>query len=115
MKKHINVHPGELLREEFLEPMGITPYRLAKDAKLSQQRVNEIINEKRGITAETDLHLCAYFGQTPGYWLRVQLACDLREAINTIGSKANAAEISQQVVKMKAELEKIREQIQNIE
>ena len=91
MKKHINVHPGELLREEFLNPMGITPYRLAKDAKLSQQRVNEIINEKRGITAETDLHLCVYFSQTPGYWLRVQLAYDLREAINTIGSKIKAA------------------------
>jgi addiction module HigA family antidote len=87
MKKHLNVHPGELLREEFLEPMGITPYRLAKDAKLPQQRVNEIVNEKRGITADTDLHLCVYFGQTPGYWLRVQLAYDLREAINTIGPK----------------------------
>jgi addiction module HigA family antidote len=90
MKKHLNVHPGELLREEFLEPMGITPYRLAKDAKLPQQRVNEIVNEKRGITAETDLHLCVYFGQKPGYWLRVQLAYDLREAINTIGSKIKA-------------------------
>jgi addiction module HigA family antidote len=90
MKKHINVHPGELLREEFLGPMGITPYRLAKDAKLPHQRVNEIVNERRGITAETDLHLCAYFGQTPGYWLRVQLAYELREAINTIGSKIKA-------------------------
>jgi addiction module HigA family antidote len=55
MKKHLNVHPGELLREEFLGPMGITPYRLAKDAKLPHQRVNEIVNEKRSITAETDL------------------------------------------------------------
>jgi addiction module HigA family antidote len=87
MSKHLNVHPGELLREDFLRPLGITPYRLAKDAKLPHQRVNEIVNEKRGITAETDLHLCAYFGQAPGYWLRVQLAYDLREAINTLGSK----------------------------
>ncbi len=87
MKKHVNVHPGELLREEFLVPLGITPYRLAKDAKLPQQRVNEIVNEKRGITAETDLHLCAYFGQEPGYWLRVQLAFDLREALNTVGAR----------------------------
>ncbi len=91
MKKHINTHPGELLREEFLEPLGITPYRLAKDAKLPQQRVNEIVNEKRGITAETDLHLCAYFGQQPGYWLRVQLAYDLREALNTVGEKIKAS------------------------
>lgn len=87
MKKHLNTHPGELLREEFLGPLGITPYRLAKDAKLPQQRINEIVNERRRITAETDLHLCAYFNQTPGYWLRVQLAYDLREAINTKGAK----------------------------
>jgi len=91
MKKHLNVHPGELLREEFLGPMGLTPYRLAKDAKLPQQRVNEIVNEKRGITAETDLHLTTYFGQAPGYWLRVQLAYDLREAIHTHGPKIKAA------------------------
>lgn len=91
MKKHLNVHPGELLREEFLGPLGITPYRLAKDAGLPQQRVNEIVNEKRAITAETDLHLCAYFGQTPGYWLRVQLAHDLREALNTVGPKIKAS------------------------
>jgi addiction module HigA family antidote len=90
MKKHLNVHPGELLREEFLEPMGLTPYRLAKDARLPQQRVNEIVNEKRGITAETDLHLCAFFGQEPGYWLRAQLAYDLREALNTLGPKIKA-------------------------
>lgn len=90
MKKHLNVHPGELLREEFLSPLGITPYRLAKDTKLPHQRVNEIVNEKRGITAETDLHFCAYFGQTPGYWLRVQLAYDLREAINSLGTKVKA-------------------------
>lgn len=90
MKNHINVHPGELLREEFFAPMGITPYRLAKDAKLPHQRVNEILKEKRGITAETDLHFCAYFGQEPGYWLRVQLAYDLREANNTLGPKIRA-------------------------
>ena len=90
MKKHLNVHPGELLREEFLGPMGLTPYRLAKDAKLPQQRVNEIVNEKRGITAETDLHLSTYLGQAPGYWLRVQLAYDLREAIHTLGPKIKA-------------------------
>jgi len=64
-KKLLNVHPGELLREEFLK-------------------------ERRGITAETDLHLCAYLGLEPGYWLRVQLAYDLREAVNTIGAKVKA-------------------------
>jgi antitoxin HigA-1 len=87
MAKHINVHPGELLREEFLRPMGLTPYRLAKDAKLPIQRVHEIVNERRGITAETDLHLTRFFGLTPGYWLRVQMAFDLREAQRRIGRK----------------------------
>lgn len=90
MKSVLNVHPGELLREEFLIPLGITPYRLAKEAKLPQQRVNEIVNEKRGITAETDLHLCAFFDQKPGYWLRVQLAHDLREAMHKVGDKVKA-------------------------
>ncbi len=90
MRKNLNVHPGELLREEFLGPMDITPYRLAKDAKLPHQRINEIVNEKRGITAETDLHLCAYLGLAPGYWLRVQLAYGLREALNTVGRKVKA-------------------------
>jgi addiction module HigA family antidote len=85
--KHLNVHPGELLREDFLGPMGITPYRLAKDTGLPHQRINAIVNEQRGISPETDLCFCAYFGLTPGYWLRVQLAYDLREALNTIGDK----------------------------
>ena len=72
--------------------MGITPYRLAKDAKIPNQRVHEIIHGRRGITADTDLRLCAYFGLTPGYWLRGQLAYDLREALNTVGRKI-AAEV----------------------
>lgn len=91
MKKHINVHPGELLREEFLKPMGITAYRLAKDTGLPHQRVNDILNEKRRITAETDLHLCAFFGQKPGYWLRAQMDYDMREALHTVGAKIKAA------------------------
>jgi addiction module HigA family antidote len=87
MTKHLNVHPGELLREEFLGPMGLTPYRLAKEAKLPIQRVHEIVNERRGITAETDLHLTRFFSLTPGYWLRVQMAFDLRAAQAKIGKR----------------------------
>ena len=71
--------------------MGIAAYRLAKDSKLPHQRVGEILNERRGIAAEADLHLCAYFGLTPGYWLRVQLAYDLREALNRVGARIKAA------------------------
>lgn len=88
--KFINIHPGELLAEDFLKPMAITPYRLAKSTGLPTQRVNEIVNEKRGISVETDLRLCAFFGLQPGYWLRVQMAYDLRDALNTIGPKIKA-------------------------
>lgn len=85
------MHPGELLREDSLIPMGITAYRLAKDAKLPHQRVGEVLHERRGVTADSDLHLCACFGLTPIHWLRVQLAYDLREAMNTVGTKIKAA------------------------
>lgn len=84
-KDFLNVHPGELLREEFLQPLGLSAYRLAKDTRLPHQLINELLHEKRGISAKTDLHLCTYFGQEPGYWLRVQLAYDLRKALNTMG------------------------------
>lgn len=87
MPKHINVHPGELLREEFLKPMGITAYRLAKDTGLAPQRVNAIVAERRGISPETDLRFSAYFGLAPGFWLRAQLAYDLREAMHTHGAR----------------------------
>ncbi len=90
-KKTLNVHPGELLREEFLKPLAITASRLAKGARLPHQRVNAILKERRGLTAEPDLHLCAYLGLEPGYWLRAQLAYDLREAVNTIGPKVKAS------------------------
>lgn len=90
MSKFINTHPGELLVEEFLKPMGITAYRLAKETNLPTQRINEIVNKKRGITAETDLRLCKFFGLSEGYWLRVQLSYDLREAKHAIGKKVDA-------------------------
>lgn len=92
MSKHINTHPGELLLEDFLKPMGITPYRLAKEARLPNQRVHEIIHGRRSITADTDLRLCTYFGLSPGYWLRGQMAYDLREAMHKLGKKI-AAEV----------------------
>ena len=87
MRQHINVHPGELLLEEFLKPMGITPYRLAKQVKLPNQRIHDLVHGRRSITAETDLRHCAFFGLTPGYWLKAQLAYELREAQHTIGKR----------------------------
>ncbi|MBX3738185.1 MAG: HigA family addiction module antidote protein [Candidatus Didemnitutus sp.] len=74
----MNVHPGELLREEFLQPRGITAKQFAKDAKLPLQRVKKILQGKLSITAEIDRSLCAYFNQISGYWLRVQSAHDQR-------------------------------------
>lgn len=71
------VTPGELLSEEFLLPLGITKYRLAKDIGVPAQRIGEIAAGRRTVTADTDLRLCIYFGLTPGYWLRVQNKYDI--------------------------------------
>ncbi len=69
--------PGEMLREEFLEPMGLTQQQLASDISVSYQRVNELINGKRGITTSTALRLGKYFGTSPDFWLNLQRANDL--------------------------------------
>jgi len=74
-----NIHPGEILKEEFLEPMGITPYRLAKSIGVQQTRISEIIAGKRDITPDTALRLARFFGMTPGFWLNLQRHYDLEE------------------------------------
>ena len=71
------VTPGELLKEEFLVPMGISQYRLAKETGIPAQRIGQTILGRRRVTADTDLRLCRYFGLTDGYWLRAQVAFDL--------------------------------------
>jgi addiction module HigA family antidote len=71
------VHPGELLREEFLGPMGITAYRLAKDLGVRPPRVYEILRGERSVSADTALRLSRYFGMSEGYWLRAQAHYDL--------------------------------------
>jgi addiction module HigA family antidote len=70
------VSPGELLLEEFLLPMGITRYRVAKEIGVPAQRIGEIVAGRRAITADTDLRLCRFFGLSNGYWLRAQAAYD---------------------------------------
>lgn len=70
-------HPGEILREEFLIPMKLTQRQLAEGIHVSYQRVNELINGKRGITASTALRLSKFLGTTPGFWLNLQLRWDL--------------------------------------
>lgn len=74
------ITPGELLREEFLVPMGISQYRLAKEIGVPVQRISEIVAGKRAITADTDLRLCRFFGLSNGYWLRAQAAHDTEVA-----------------------------------
>ncbi len=71
------ITPGELLKEEFLEPMGISQYRLAKEINVPAGRIGQIISNKRAITADTDLRLCKFFGLSNGYWLRAQTAYDI--------------------------------------
>lgn len=76
MRSFAPVSPGEMLEEEFLKPLGLTKYRLAKDIGVPAQRTGEIVSGKRSVTADTDLRLCRYFGLSDGWWLRGQAAYD---------------------------------------
>jgi addiction module HigA family antidote len=78
------VTPGELLREEFLVPMGLTQYRVAKEVGVPAQRLGEIVAGRRAITADTDLRLCRFFGLSNGYWLRAQVEYDTEVAARTL-------------------------------
>ena len=80
MPKLKPVTPGELLREEFLIPMGLSQYRLAKEISVPAQRIGEIVAGRRSITADTDLRLCRFFDLSNGYWLRAQVAHDTEVA-----------------------------------
>lgn len=80
MSKLDPITPGELLSEEFLTPMGVSQYRLAKEIEVPAQRISEIVAGKRAITADTDLRLCRFFGLSSGYWLRAQAAYDTEVA-----------------------------------
>jgi len=79
MKKIPNIHPGEILSEDFLKPMGITAYKLAKETKIDQTRISEIIKGKRSITVDTSLRLSKFFGNSPEFWINIQSHYDLEE------------------------------------
>jgi antitoxin HigA-1 len=81
------VHPGEVLLEEFLEPMGLSQYRLAKDVSVPPRRVNEIVHGKRAVTADTALRLARYFGTTPRFWLNLQAQYDLDIEADRLGDR----------------------------
>ena len=79
MNKLPNIHPGEILLEEFLKPMNISAYRLSQEIGIPQTRISQIIKGKRRITADTALRLSAFFGNTPKFWLGLQDDYDLEE------------------------------------
>ena len=86
-KKLPPVHPGEILRDEFLIPLNISQYRLAKDISVSARRINEIVRGKRGITADTALRLARYFGSSERLWLNLQTRYDLEVAKDRLGQR----------------------------
>ena len=81
------VHPGEILREEFLVPLGITQYRLAKDISVPPRRINEIVHGARRITADTALRLARYFGTSERFWLNLQTRHDLEREKDRLGRR----------------------------
>jgi len=81
------VHPGEILSEEFLTPLSITRYRLAKDTNLPPRRINEIVRGNRPITADTALRLARYFGTTDRFWLNLQALHDLEVEKDRLGDR----------------------------
>lgn len=86
MKRLPNIHPGEVLLEEFLRPLNLSQNELARDIGVSPRRINEIVNHKRSITADTDLRFARAFGTSEGFWLGLQMDYDLEEKRLTIGN-----------------------------
>ena len=84
------VHPGEVLLDEFLEPLGISQYRLAKDISVPPRRINEIVHGKRAVTADTALRLARYFGTSDRFWLNLQASYDLDVEREKLGDRLEA-------------------------
>jgi addiction module HigA family antidote len=90
MKKLKNIHPGEVLQQEFLLPLEVSAYRLSKDIGIPQTRVSEIIKGNRRITADTALRLAQYFGTTAKFWLGLQDDYDIEEGYRVLGASIDA-------------------------
>ncbi len=86
-RKLAPVHPGEVLLEEFLIPLGVSQYRLAKDTSVPPRRINEIVHGKRAVTADTALRLARFFGTTEHFWLNLQTGYDLEVARDRLGDR----------------------------
>ena len=89
MKKLSNIHPGEVLLEEFMSPMGISQNRLARDVGVPPRRINEIVHGNRAVTADTALRLARYFGTSEAFWMGLQSDYDLEEARELLGDRLN--------------------------
>ena len=87
MKQLPNIHPGEVLLKEFLEPLRLSQNRAAREMSVPPRRLNEIVHGKRRITADTALRLACYFGTSERLWLGLQADCDLEEARRSLGSR----------------------------
>ncbi|MGH7926804.1 MAG: HigA family addiction module antitoxin [Candidatus Binatia bacterium] len=88
-KKVEPIHPGEILMEEFLKPMGLSQYRLAMDIQVPPVRINEIVHGKRSITADTALRLARYFQTSERFWLNLQVRYDLEVVKDRLGERLN--------------------------
>jgi addiction module HigA family antidote len=86
-KRLAPIHPGEVLDEEFLKPLALTQYRLAKGLKVPARRINEIVQGKRAISADTALRLARFFRNTPRFWLNLQTSYDLEVEADRLGAK----------------------------
>lgn len=93
MAKLKNIHPGDVLNEEFLKPLGITAYRLSKEIGIPQTRTSQIIKGKRRITADTALRLSKYFGNSAKFWLGLQNDYDIEEGTNELKTELEMIEV----------------------
>jgi addiction module HigA family antidote len=93
-------HPGEMLREEFLVPMNITQRELAEAVHVPYQRINELVNQKRGVTPSTALRLGKFFGVSPDFWLNLQMRWELYKAQNTEKNEIESIQYFKHVQKM---------------
>jgi antitoxin HigA-1 len=83
------IHPGEILLEDFMKPLGLTQYRVAKDIGVSPLRISQIVRGKRSVTADTALRIARYFGTSPGVWLRLQARYDLEITESKVSQRIN--------------------------
>jgi addiction module HigA family antidote len=89
MQKMKPIHPGEVLFEDFLKPMGISQYRLAKNTSVPARRINEIVHGTRGITADTALRLARFFGTSAQFWMNLQTHFELENQADKLGIRLN--------------------------